>query len=128
MNSLVPDPPRVLLIDDAAPTRERLCAWMAEEGFTVVGCAAEREEILRRFAQVRPDCVVFDVPLHDPCGFALLVELRRRCAGCLLIVLTNELTDEVRRRCADAAVQHVLDKSTEFDRVGAMLTRWRARA
>jgi DNA-binding NtrC family response regulator len=112
---------KVLVVDDAVAVRDRLCAWLAEDGVETVACATRRELILAHMASLRPGCVVIDVPLHDRSGFELLFELQGRFPACRVIVIMNELTCEMRKRCADAGVRHCLDKATEFERVSALV-------
>lgn len=112
----------VLVIDDALPTRERLCALIREQSSaTVVGCPARREEVDRLLTDLKPRCVVIDVPVHDPVGFALLASVRRAVADGVVIVLTNHETEELRRRSAELGVDHFLMKSLEFERVGEIV-------
>jgi two-component system, OmpR family, response regulator len=108
---------QVLVVDDAATTRDRLCAWLVEAGMQVAVSTADPDAALGCAEALRPDCIVIDVPVHDASGFSLLSELRGRCPGCMVIVMMNNLTDEVRRQCAAAGVRHCLDKASEFERV-----------
>lgn len=118
---------RVLVVDDAEPTRERLRAWLADAGVETVACAAQREVVLELVRGLQPRVVVIDVPVRDHSGFDLLFELRSRCPGCMVIVMMNELTDEIRRRCAAGHVHHCLDKSTGFERVVDLVVEHGAR-
>lgn len=108
----------VLVVDDAWPTRERLCRLFADvAGVKASGCGATVAEVLPRLARLRPRCVVIDVPVHDSTGFELLDQVRQNSAQCAVVVLTNHLSEEFRRRGVAAGVELFLEKSTEFERV-----------
>ncbi len=54
--------PRVLIVDDEAPARERLRSLLAELGQAdVIGEAATGEQALQRIAELAPDVVLLDV-------------------------------------------------------------------
>ena len=54
--------PRVLIVDDEAPARERLRSLLVElDQADVVGEAVTGEEALQRTAELAPDVVLLDV-------------------------------------------------------------------
>lgn len=109
---------RILVVDEAKTTRERVCAMLAEvEGVEVVGCSPQPEAIMPRLEASRPDCVVIDVPARGPEGFELLREVRERAPQCKLIVLTNHVSDEFRLRSEGAGADHFLSKAHEFEKL-----------
>ena len=109
---------RALVVDEAAPTRQRLGRMLSElDGVIAQTCGGRAADVLRRYPDWRPHCVVFDLPAHDPQGFELLGLLRKLNPGCLVVVLTDGESDEVRRHSRHLGADHVLDKSTEFERV-----------
>lgn len=108
----------VLVVDDALPTRERLCRLVADiSGVKASGCGATMSEVLPRLVDLRPRCVVIDVPVHDSAGFELLEQVRQNSAECAVVVLTNHMSEEFRCRGRAAGVELFLDKSTEFEHV-----------
>lgn len=110
---------RVLIVDDGAATRERMSRLLREQlGASVVGCAASREEAAELARVQGPDCIIVDLPVHDP-GALQLLEALRRVSGHppLLVVLTNETSEELKRRSLDMGVDYYLNKATEFERV-----------
>lgn len=119
---------RVLVADDAAPTRERLRAWLAEVGIEATACAARRDSIFGCIEALEPGCVVVALPPHDHEGLPLLSDLRARCPECMVIVMTNDLSDEWRRRCAAMKIQHCLDKVRDFERVVELVRVWGGRS
>ena len=108
----------VLVADDGEATRERLCALLAEEGqVQALGCSSDPWEVLGLAAWTHPRCVVIDVPTRGPEGFALVTNLRRLSASCVIVVLTNHLETAIERRSLEAGASHFLPKAREFERL-----------
>jgi DNA-binding NarL/FixJ family response regulator len=64
-------PITVLIVDDHPSFRAMARAVLADDGFCVVGEAADAESGLAVARELRPDCVLLDVQLGDADGFAL---------------------------------------------------------
>lgn len=108
--------PSIVVVDDAVAVRARLCSALAELGdVDVRGCSAHEPEVLRLFAEVHPRCVVIDVPVRSSDGFALLDKIRSLDPSCLVVVVTNHVTVEFRRKVLEVGANHFLAKSTDID-------------
>jgi len=96
----VADPIRILVVDDHAVVREGLRAFLAlQEGFEIVGEAADGEEALERAAELDPDVILMDLVMPRRDGVSAMRELRARGGGAStsrprVIVLTSFLDDE----------------------------------
>ncbi|HYB31222.1 MAG TPA: response regulator transcription factor [Solirubrobacteraceae bacterium] len=94
------DPIRILVVDDHAVVREGLRAFLAlQEGFEIVGEAADGEEALERAAELDPDVILMDLVMPRRDGVSAMRELRARGGGAStsrprVIVLTSFLDDE----------------------------------
>ena len=94
------EPIRILLVDDHAVVREGLRAFLAlQEGFEIVGEAADGEEAIDRAVELAPDVILMDLVMPKLDGVSAMRELRRRgWAGprdCpRVIVLTSFLDDD----------------------------------
>lgn len=92
---------RVLLADDDALVRGGLTALLgAEDGITVVGEAADGNEVLRAAAALRPDVVVMDVRMPGRDGVSATRALLATSPRPRVLVLTTFDIDEV----VDAAI------------------------
>jgi two-component system, NarL family, response regulator LiaR len=94
----VADSIRILLVDDHAVVREGLRAFLAlQEGFEIVGEAADGEEAIERIDELEPDVVLMDLVMPKLDGVSVMRELksrRGRGPNAKAIVLTSFLDDD----------------------------------
>ena len=97
------DPIRILLVDDHAVVREGLRAFLAlQEGFEIVGEAADGQEAIERAGELEPDVILMDLVMPRLDGVSAMREIRRRWGGPgggrgsspRVIVLTSFLDDD----------------------------------
>jgi NarL family two-component system response regulator LiaR len=95
---MAPEQIRILLVDDHAVVREGLRAFLAlQDGFEVVGEAADGEEAVQRAAELEPDVILMDLVMPKLDGVSAMRELRRRgghASRAKVIVLTSFLDDD----------------------------------
>jgi NarL family two-component system response regulator LiaR len=93
----MPDPIRILIVDDHAVVREGLRAFLAlQEGFEIVGEAADGGEAIEQAQQLEPDVILMDLVMPELDGVSAMREIRRRSRGHAprVIVLTSFLDDD----------------------------------
>jgi len=72
----MPEPFRVLIVDDEAPARSKLERFLAEdERFAVVGQAADGLEALDRVRELGPELLILDIQMPGLTGFEVLESL-----------------------------------------------------
>src|SRR5690242_9773841 len=95
---MAPERIRILLVDDHAVVREGLRAFLGlQDGFEVVGEAADGEEAVQRAAELEPDVILMDLVMPELDGVSAMRELRRRgghASRAKVIVLTSFLDDD----------------------------------
>ncbi|HSC04352.1 MAG TPA: response regulator transcription factor [Solirubrobacteraceae bacterium] len=95
---MAPERIRILLVDDHVVVREGLRAFLAlQDGFEIVGEAADGEEAVERAAELEPDVILMDLVMPKLDGVSAMRELRRRGGGgskARVIVLTSFLDDD----------------------------------
>jgi NarL family two-component system response regulator LiaR len=91
----LPEPIRVLLVDDHAVVREGLRAFLElQEGIEVVGEASDGGQAIEVAERLRPDVVLMDLVMPRIDGLAALHSLHERVPGTRTIVLTSFLDED----------------------------------
>src|SRR5258706_14957430 len=73
MEAPVPEPLRVMIVDDEAPARALLREYLgAEAGITVMGECANGFEAVKAISEHRPDLIFLDIQMPRLDGFEVL--------------------------------------------------------
>lgn len=115
---------RVLIVDDSALIRERLKTMLSEiAGVEIVGEAEDKMEAIASNERLHPDVVILDIRLPRGDGIEVLQHIKRDTPSVIVIMLTNYPYPQYRQKCMEAGADFFFDKSTEFDKVIAVLQR-----
>jgi DNA-binding NarL/FixJ family response regulator len=85
---------RILLVDDPPLTRSALAGLLKQQGFDVVGEAADGEEAISRAGELHPDLILLDLSMPGLDGLSALPRLREAAPSCEVVVLTASGTEE----------------------------------
>jgi DNA-binding NarL/FixJ family response regulator len=111
---MAPDPIRILLVDDHAVVREGLRAFLGlQDGFEIVGEAADGEEAVQQAAELEPDVILMDLVMPGLDGVSAMRELRRRGGRAHVIVLTSFLDDDRLLAALEAGAAGYLLKNSQ---------------
>lgn len=95
----VPDPARVLIVDDDPMARETLEAVLRKEGYTIF-FAASGNELFQQLAAITPDLILLDVMMPDISGFDICLRLKAsasyRHIPIILVTALDSTADLVR--------------------------------
>lgn len=107
---------KVLLVEDYAPIRERLCELVATvPGAHIVAQAEEASTALAAIRASEPDVVILDLQLKaGTSGLTILKWLREHRPATPAIVLSNSAYAQMRKVCMDLGARLFLDKASEF--------------
>ena len=109
---------RILIVDDHPMVREGLAAMLeSEEGFAVVGLAANGEEALSKVAAAKPDVILSDVRMPKLDGFAMLARLK----GAKVILLAGMPLKDEEQRARDLGAKGYLPKDVDQDRLSDVI-------
>jgi DNA-binding NarL/FixJ family response regulator len=113
---------RVFLADDSEPVRERILAMLGEiPDVQVVGHAEDSIAARLLISALQPDVVILDINMPGGSGIEVLQDIKQMTPSPTVIMLTNYSQPQYRRRCMEAGADHFLDKSTEFEKIRALL-------
>jgi NarL family two-component system response regulator LiaR len=112
----VPEPVRVLLVDDHAVVRQGLRAFLRlQPDVEVVGEAAGGEAAVAAAASVRPDVVLMDLVMPGGDGVAAIRELAGAAPGARVLVLSSFADDDRVFAAMQAGAAGYLLKDVEPD-------------
>jgi two-component system, NarL family, nitrate/nitrite response regulator NarL len=118
---------RVLIVDDEPDLRILLRLQLGfEQGFEVVGEAADGREAIERCAELEPDVVVMDLLMPRMTGFEATARLREEQPGVGVVAYSAVAGDFARDEMERLGVELVL-KSGEVEPIAAALRRCHAR-
>ena len=109
---------KAYLVEDSAVIRERLIPMLdALADVQVIGTAETETDAARWLSANHCELVLIDLLLRQGSGFGVLKRLQGMAdaAGALRVVITNQATPEVRRRCEELGASAIFDKSRELD-------------
>lgn len=113
---------RVVIADDHATVRDGLrAAFAAEDGFSVVGTAADGEEALRQIRVLRPDLVVLDHGMPKRTGIDVLRAIHAELPQVGIVMFT--LDDSIRPAALAAGAAAVVTKDSPLRILFAELRR-----
>jgi DNA-binding NarL/FixJ family response regulator len=119
------NPPRIVTVivaDDSALIRGRLCALLeAEPAVRVVAEASSAAEAMSQFERHRPDAVVLDIQMPDASGIEVLRRIKQSAPWCVVIMLTQFRESAFREICRILGADHFLNKAGEFDQIPGIL-------
>ncbi len=120
---------KVLVVDDARAVRTRFAALFGGVvGVDSVVQASTTGEALEALRAHAPEIVVLDLNLSGGGGPAFVSRVRRERAVALLVVMTNQVTEQHRRQLLALGADAFFDKSRDFDAVVGMVRSYSARA
>jgi NarL family two-component system response regulator LiaR len=85
----------ILVVDDHAVVREGLRTFLGlQDGFEIVGEAADGDEAVEQAEQLDPDVILMDLVMPNRDGVSAMQVLKERASRSRVIVLTSFLEDD----------------------------------
>jgi DNA-binding NarL/FixJ family response regulator len=114
-------PVRILLVDDHALVRQGLRSLLAQEGFSVVGEAADGLEAMEKVRSLSPDIVVMDISMPAQNGLNVAREVHKFFPQVKVILLSQHTEDMYIADALEACVAaYVLKSQASSDLVHAI--------
>ncbi len=114
----MPDPKRVLIVDDNSAVRLILSGMLEELGHQVVGEAADAEAALKAYQALKPDLVTLDLSLSasgGADGVSVLDALIKADAKARVIVISGNAQAKLREKLAAAGAKGFVAKPIQED-------------
>ena len=108
---------RLLLADDHRMLREGLRRSMTDEGFDVVGEAADGEQAVKLCAETQPDVVLMDVTMPDVDGVEATARIRSANPETRVVMLTMHADEGVIASAIRAGASGYLVKDCSTDEI-----------
>lgn len=80
--------PGILIVDDALFMRRMIRQALEPLGYDIVGEAANGEEGLARFRELRPDLTTLDIIMPDMDGLECLAAIRKESPDAAVVMIT----------------------------------------
>jgi two-component system chemotaxis response regulator CheY len=106
---------RILVVDDNELTRYTIKSLLANLGHEVAGEAADFDEAVRFFAELKPDAVLLDLILPGKSGIEVLEQLRRLDPKCKVVILTAVEQSEIDLKLSGLGATAILRKPFSFE-------------
>lgn len=111
----------IFIADDSDPVRERLITLLSEiAGANVVGQARSAAEAIEGIRGLNPDLVILDIQMPGGSGIDVLKTIKQHARPPVVMMLTNHVYPQYRKKCMEWGADFFLDKSEEFERLTAI--------
>jgi DNA-binding NarL/FixJ family response regulator len=111
----------VVIVDDHAGFRSGACALLRDEGYEVVGEAADGRSGLEVVGRTDPDLVLLDVQLPDVSGFEVAEHLVRVAPRTRVILISSRTASDYGDRLTSAAAPFVSKSDLTGDALAVAL-------
>jgi DNA-binding NarL/FixJ family response regulator len=108
---------RLMIADDHRMLREGLKHSLADEGFDVIGEAADGDEAVDRALELRPDVVLMDVTMPERNGIEATYEIRQMDPEIKIIMLTMHADADVLAAAVKAGASGYLLKDCSIEEI-----------
>ncbi len=118
---------RIVIAEDEAIIRMDLREMLEEEGYEVVGEAADGEDAIRLAEQLRPDLVILDIVMPETDGLTAAEHIVEQELAAVLILTAFSHRDQVARATRAGVMAYLVKPFDKTDLVPAIevaVQRW----
>lgn len=114
---------KIFIVDDSAAIRERLRDMLERiPNVEFTGEADNEDEALQKISMVRPDVVTLDFSSAKGNSLSLMYRIKLQSLETRVIVLTNNVYPQYRKKCMEEGADYFMDKSRDIDELARILS------
>jgi DNA-binding NarL/FixJ family response regulator len=112
---------KVLVIEDSSVIRERMCDMLRRISCVeLVGKPDNEEETVRSICTMTPDVVILgSSSVRD--SLDMLRRIKMQPIPIKVIVMTNKIYSQYRKKCMDSGADYFLDKTRDIELLSSLL-------
>jgi DNA-binding NarL/FixJ family response regulator len=116
---------RVFIADDSTVVVERLADLLRDVPCVeLIGQAGDVPEAVRCIQQLSPDAVILGLKMPGGTALDVLRAIRPDHPGLHIVICTDFPYPQYREECLSAGANFFVDKSSEFEKIPAILDEW----
>ncbi|GGG21865.1 chemotaxis protein CheY [Lysinibacillus alkalisoli] len=108
---------RILIVDDAAFMRMMIKDILSKNGFEVVGEAADGQQAVEKYNELKPDLVTMDITMPEMDGIAALKEIKGTDPNAIVIMCSAMGQQAMVIDAIQAGAKDFIVKPFQADRV-----------
>ena len=117
-NQTQPDNPKsVLIVDDSPVMRNMLAKFFSENGFDVVGMAADGVEAIEMFERLNPDIMTLDIIMPKMRGTEVLEKIMDRYPDANVVMASSVSDARTVMKCLKIGAKQYILKPYDADKV-----------
>lgn len=113
---------RILIADDSEAIRLVLKDILNIENHEIVGEAADGNEAVKKFLELKPDVLLLDLAMPKKDGLSVVKEIISRDSQAKIILITASDNQKIINDCLNAGATAFISKPFEFSDVLKVIT------
>lgn len=114
---------RILVVDDAQIMRNILSSMLEEAGHEVVGHAANAEEALALYIQLKPDLVTLDILMEGADGVTCLKNIIQEDSQARVLMITAQGHGPIEQEARESGAKGYIAKPIEREQLQAAVNQ-----
>lgn len=114
---------RILVVDDAQIMRNILSSMLEEAGHEVVGHAANAEEALALYIQLKPDLVTLDILMEGADGVTCLKNIIQEDPQARVLMITAQGHGPIEQEARESGARGYIAKPIEREQLQAAVNQ-----
>lgn len=122
-NTVSDERKRVLIVDDSPVMRNMLAKFFSDNGFEVVGMAADGVEAIEMFERHNPDIMTLDIIMPKMRGTEVLEKIMARYPDAAVVMASSVSDARTVMKCLKIGAKQYIMKPYDEDKVMAAIKK-----